>query len=273
MLVADLKPRILIVDDDPDVLTAARLLLRRTAETVETERRAEAALTRLEAGTWDAILLNMNPTDGKRDGANGYNWLERFRSVDPSVSVVLMTAFGGVPVAVEAMKRGATDFVSKPWAEREAGRHRARRGHPAHHARRDGDRAPGRPRTGRRAVARTADAPILGNSPSDARVIGLVERAASTDANVLVLGENGTGKEMIARELHRRSGRAGRVLLSVDLGAVAEGVVESELFGHRRGAFSDARDDRVGPPAGRARRHAVPRRDRQSAAATCSPSC
>src|SRR5271170_2775221 len=111
----DMKPRILVVDDDPDVLTAARLLLRRTAQTVETERRAELALAKLEAAQWDTILLDMNLSVGKRDGADGFDWLERFRTADPAVSVVLMTGFGGVPVAVEAMKRGAADFVLKPW--------------------------------------------------------------------------------------------------------------------------------------------------------------
>ncbi|HVJ54966.1 MAG TPA: sigma-54 dependent transcriptional regulator [Aliidongia sp.] len=244
MLVSDLKPRILIVDDDPDVLTAARLLLRRTAETVETERRAEAALARLEAGTWDAILLDMNLTDGKRDGADGYNWLERFRSVDPSVSVVLMTAFGGVPVAVEAMKRGATDFVLKPWQNERlvatvlAATNLSR-----------SRREVGRLETENRALADIAgpsDETIIGNAPSMRRVFELVARAAPTRANVLILGESGTGKEVIAREIHRRSDRASKPFVSVDLGAVSETLFESELFGHKKGAFTDAKADRPG---------------------------
>src|ERR1700735_3076388 len=111
----DIKPRILVVDDDPDVLTAARLLLRRTAEAVETERRGEPALARIETERWDAVLLDMNLSVGKRDGTDSYDWLARFADADPALSVVLMTGFGGVPIAVEAMKRGAGDFVLKPW--------------------------------------------------------------------------------------------------------------------------------------------------------------
>jgi DNA-binding NtrC family response regulator len=240
----EIKPRILVVDDDPDVLTAARLLLRRTAETVETERKAEAALVKLESGTWDALLLDMNLTAGRRDGSEGYDWLERFKSVDPTVSVVLMTAFGGVPVAVEAMKRGATDFVLKPWHNERlvatvlAATNLTR-----------SRREIGRLQTENRAlaaIAEPADETIIGDAPVMRRVFEIVARAAPTNANVLILGESGTGKEVIAREIHRRSNRAAKPFVSVDLGAVAETLFESELFGHKKGAFTDAKTDRPG---------------------------
>jgi DNA-binding NtrC family response regulator len=240
----EIKPRVLVVDDDPDVLTAARLLLRRTAETVETERRAEAALARLEAGEWDALLLDMNLTEGRRDGSEGFDWLERFRAADPNVSVVLMTAFGGVPVAVEAMKRGATDFVLKPWHNERlvatvlAATNLTR-----------SRREIGRLQTENRAlaaIAEPADEVIIGDAPVMRRVFEIVGRAAPTNANVLILGESGTGKEVIAREIHRRSNRAAKPFVSVDLGAVAETLFESELFGHKKGAFTDAKADRPG---------------------------
>ncbi len=239
-----MKPRILVVDDDPDVLTAARLLLRRTAETVETERRAELALAKLETAQWDTILLDMNLSVGKRDGTDGFDWLERFRTADPAVSVVLMTGFGGVPVAVEAMKRGAADFVLKPW-------HNERLVATVETATRlsRSRREVGRLETENRALAaisEPADETIIGASQAMRRVFEMVARAAPTNANVLILGESGTGKEVIAREIHRRSNRAGKPFVSVDLGAVAETLFESELFGHKKGAFTDAKSDRPG---------------------------
>ncbi|HEY0116087.1 MAG TPA: sigma-54 dependent transcriptional regulator, partial [Allosphingosinicella sp.] len=158
--------------------------------------------------------------------------------------VVMITAHAGVQVAVEAMKRGATDFVSKPWSNdrllttvRTAAALRNSR------ADTPGERlAPPQPG----APAGSDESPLLGRSPAMARVYSLIERAGPTDANVLILGENGTGKELVARELHRRSRRAGQTLVSVDLGAVAESLFDSELFGHVRGAFTDAKGDRVG---------------------------
>jgi DNA-binding NtrC family response regulator len=237
-------PRVLVVDDDPDVLTAARLLLSRMAETVETERRAEAGLARIQAARWDAVLLDMNLTAGRRDGAEGFDWLQRFQAADPAVSIVLMTGFGGVPVAVEAMKRGATDFVLKPWqndrlvatvmAATTLTRSR---------------RAVSRLETENQAlaaIAEPADETIIGGSTPMRRIFDIVGRAAPTAANVLILGESGTGKEVIARELHRRSTRAAKPFVSVDLGAVTETLFESELFGHKKGAFTDAKADRPG---------------------------
>jgi DNA-binding NtrC family response regulator len=240
----DIRPRLLIVDDDPDILTAARLLLRRVAETVETERRGAAALLRIEAEPWDAVLLDMNLTDGKRDGQDGFDWLERFQAADPALAIVLMTAFGGVPVAVEAMKRGATDFVLKPWQNEKlvatalaASRlTRSRRTVAVLESQNDALVAASRP----------AEHAIIGRSAPMRRVFDLLQRAAPTDANVLILGESGTGKELVAREIHRLSKRATRQFVSVDLGAVAESLFESELFGHKKGAFTDAKGDRPG---------------------------
>ncbi|MEA2754806.1 MAG: hypothetical protein QOJ54_1095 [Aliidongia sp.] len=240
----DTTMRILIVDDDPDVLTAARLLLRRMVGTVETERQGAPAMARIKAERWDAVLLDMNLSAGERDGADGYDWLARFRGGDPALSVVLMTGFGGVPIAVEAMKRGAADFVLKPWQNERlvatiiAAANLTR-------SRRDVSRLEGENRV-LAAAAEPAGETIIGDSPAMHRVFAMVARAAPTSANVLILGESGTGKEVIAREIHRRSARADKPFISVDLGAVTETLFESELFGHRKGAFTDAKADRPG---------------------------
>ncbi|HEY1604027.1 MAG TPA: sigma-54 dependent transcriptional regulator [Allosphingosinicella sp.] len=235
--------RAVVVDDDPDILLSARLLLRELFEEVATFEAPEAALTAIEGGGSDVILLDANFGRGATNAAEGFHWLGEILKKDPQAVVVMITAHGGVQTAVEAMKRGATDFVSKPWSnERLLATVRTAA------ALRTSRQAAATER--RRAVAIAAPAagetPLLGHSPAMHRVYSLVERAAPTEANVLILGENGTGKELIAREIHRRSRRADGVLVAVDLGAVAESLFESELFGHVKGAFTDARADRIG---------------------------
>lgn len=234
----------LIVDDDPDILLAARLLLRDLfAEVIAAEQPGEA-LERIAGRTPDVILLDANFARGATNAAEGFEALARFLERDPEAVVVMITAHGGVQIAVEAMKRGATDFVSKPWSNERllatvrtaAALRQSRRAVTTERQKVVAAAAP----------AAGSETPLLGHSPALMRVTRLIERAAPTDANVLILGENGTGKELVARELHRRSRRADRVMLSVDLGAVAESLFDSELFGHVKGAFTDARSDRVG---------------------------
>ena len=236
--------RAIVVDDDPDILLSARLLLRDLFERVQTFQSPDEALRAMDEGHVDVVLLDANFGRGATNAAEGFHWLAEILKRDPEAVVVMITAHGGVQIAVEAMKRGATDFVSKPWAnERLLATVRTAA------ALRNSRKAATTER--KRAVAVTApasggEAPLLGHSPSIARVYSLIERAAPTEANVLILGENGTGKELVARELHRRSRRADQVLVSVDLGAVAETLFESELFGHVKGAFTDARGERIG---------------------------
>ena len=232
----------LIVDDDADVALSARLLLRPLFTDVIVAHDPAALPALLKAHDPDVILLDMNFARGQSSGAEGFKALELIRRHDPQAVVVVITAYGGVNLAVEAMKRGATDFVTKPW---------------------DNDRLVATVTTAAalrssRREARVAEAkmaeiavarpesPLLGSSAAMRGVLALIDRVAPTDANVLVLGENGTGKELIARELHARSKRAARPFLSVDLGAVAESLFDSELFGHVKGAFTDARTDRIG---------------------------
>jgi DNA-binding NtrC family response regulator len=234
----------LVVDDDPDILLAARLLLRDLFGEVIVAEQPEEALAKTAGRNPDVILLDANFARGATNAAEGFEALARFIERDPEVVVVMITAHGGVQIAVEAMKRGATDFVSKPWSnERLLATVRTaaslRQSRKAVTTERQKVVAAAAPAAG-------SETPLLGNSPAINRVMQLIERAAPTDANVLILGENGTGKELVARELHRRSRRADRVMLSVDLGAVAESLFDSELFGHVKGAFTDARSDRVG---------------------------
>jgi DNA-binding NtrC family response regulator len=236
--------RCIIIDDDPDIGLSARLLLRDLFAEVADFQTPDEALASMAEELPDVILLDANFGRGATNAAEGFHWLSEILKRDPQAVVVMITAHAGVSVAVEAMKRGATDFVSKPWSnERLLATVRTAAALRTSRAEVVTER--------KRAVAVTAPAaggetPLLGESPGMARVWSLIERAGPTDANVLILGENGTGKELAARELHRRSRRADQVLVSVDLGAVAENLFESELFGHVKGAFTDARADRIG---------------------------
>ena len=236
--------RCLIIDDDPDILLSARLLLRDLFRDVADFQDPADALAAMEQELPDVILLDANFGRGATNAAEGFQWLAEILKRDPQAVVVMITAHAGVSIAVEAMKRGATDFVSKPWSNerllatvRTAAALRTSREEASTERKRAAAVA---------APAAGGEMPLLGKSPAMARVYSLVERAAPTEANVLILGENGTGKELVARELHRRSRRGEGVLVSVDLGAVAENLFESELFGHVKGAFTDARADRIG---------------------------
>ena len=236
--------RCVVIDDDPDILLSARLLLRDLFAEIAAFQSPEEAMPSIDGAGADVILLDANFGRGATDAAEGFHWLGEILRRDPEAIVVMITAHGGVNIAVEAMKRGATDFVSKPWSnERLLATVRTAA------ALRKSREAAVTER--KRAVAIAAPAaggetPLLGTSAAMRRVYSLIERAAPTEANVLILGENGTGKELVAREIHRLSRRSEGVMVSVDLGAVAANLFESELFGHVKGAFTDARGDRVG---------------------------
>ena len=230
-----------VVDDDPDIALAARLALRDLFERVETLSSPGELLTFLKGETPDAILLDLNFERGATDGREGLDFLGRIMEQDADAAVVIITAHGAVSIAVEAIKAGASDFVAKPWSnERLAATVRS-----AAALRRS--RMEARIERGRASeLAHSGETPLLGNSAAMERVRILIDRAAPTDANVLILGENGTGKEIVAREIHRLSRRSGHPMVSVDLGATAETLFESELFGHVKGAFTGAEGDRIG---------------------------
>ena len=226
---------VLIVDDDPDVLTAARLLLRQHFERVLTTEDPSGIEALMAESRIDVFLVDMNFAIGRNSGAEGLKWLERILALDPDAVVVLMTAFGDLNVAVQAMREGAADFVLKPWQNDKlvatltvAARLRQTR-----------------TTVNALSVLPPAD-DMMARSPRMRKVMDVVAKVAPTDANVLIRGENGTGKELVAQALHRQSGRADKVLVTVDLGAIAESLFESELFGHRKGAFTDALADRAG---------------------------
>ena len=239
----DKTGNILIVDDDEDILTAGRLLLRRSFASVMTCKRPDEMPALVAEHNFDAILLDMNFGPGESSGRQGLEWLERMLEIDPDLVIVMITAHGSVNTAVEAMKRGALDFIIKPWQNEKvvatvSAAVKLRRSRLETASLKQANRA--------LAVVGSSGGRIVGDSDRMRDVLSIVARAAPTDANVLILGENGTGKELVARELHRQSRRAERVFLSVDMGSISESLFESELFGHRKGAFTGAGDDRPG---------------------------
>jgi DNA-binding NtrC family response regulator len=191
-----------------------------------------------------AIMLDMNFGPGESDGREGFYWLQKILELNPDAVIVLITAHGGVDVAVRAMKMGATDFISKPWqneklvATLSASVKLSQTRSEAKQLKQTNEALV--------EVASTPKQPMLGSSRSMQAVLSMIERAAPTEANVLILGENGTGKELAAHALHRQSKRRDNVFMSVDLGAITESLFESELFGHKKGAFTDAKKDRTG---------------------------
>ena len=235
--------RILVVDDQEDILLAARLLLKQHFASVQTLRDPSRLADMVRQNAFDILLLDMNFAMGADDGAEGLRRLTEVLTLDPNAVVVLVTAHGDVELAVQAMKHGAADFVIKPW---ENERLLATLISAANLRRSRLEVEELRSRNRGLAAATHTETELIGTSPAMLGVFETIRRTAPTDANVLILGENGTGKELVAREIHRRSRRAAEVFLRVDLGALSPQLFESELFGHRRGAFTDAKEDRIG---------------------------
>ncbi|MGB5163938.1 MAG: sigma-54 dependent transcriptional regulator [Woeseiaceae bacterium] len=235
---------ILIVDDDDDILTAGRLLLRRDFANVITCRDPEAVPRLLSEHAIDAVLLDMNFGPGESSGQQGLAWLSKILEIDADLVVVMITAHGSLNNAIEAMKRGATDFIVKPWQNEKVVATVSTAVKLSESRRQNQQLRQTNRALQQQSLATGTD--IIGDSAAMREVMRMVDRAAPTDANVLILGENGTGKELVARELHRRSARAEHAFLTVDMGSISESLFESELFGHRKGAFTDASDDRLG---------------------------
>ena len=236
--------RILVVDDDPDVLLAARLLLKQHVAEVVTEPDPNRIQDHLGSSDFDAVMLDMNFTRDQTSGEEGLHWLKQIINWDPEMVVVMITAYGDAEIAVHAIKTGATDFVLKPWQNEKllATMFSSLK---LHHSQKE----VGNLKQSRRQLSADMDQPFgdfIGSSKAMKEVIATIEKVAVTDANVLITGENGTGKELAARAVYRRSLRAGEVFVKVDMGSIAETLFESELFGHVKGAFTDAREDRAG---------------------------
>lgn len=236
--------RILFVDDDVAVLDAARVLLRRSFEFVITETDPARIPEHLQSEVIDLVLLDMNYSPGKNDGAEGLLWIKRIREEDKGIMIIPVTAYGETDLAVKAMQDGAIDFVVKPWSNqkllatiRSALELKLTRQEVA------------KLKSTRQKLIEDLDLPfakMLGEASLMQKLNQLIDKVAPTDANVLILGENGTGKELVAREIHRKSHRNKEAFISVDLGAIHEGLFETELFGHIKGAYTDAFEDRPG---------------------------
>ncbi|MDF9799891.1 two-component system response regulator HydG [Catalinimonas alkaloidigena] len=227
--------KILIIDDDTDVLGTARMFLKQFFSQVDTEQNPANINSIVSRGDYHVILLDMNFRRGEHDGREGLYWLERILTIAPQTAVVLITAYGDIELAVEAMKQGAADFVLKPWKNSKLldTIYKA--------LSKGGQHAPSKDNT------EALQAPqMIGQSAVMQKVYDMIDRVAETNANVLILGENGTGKEMVARLLHLKSGRRNKPFVKVDMGAITNSLMESELFGHQKGAFTDAYQDKAG---------------------------
>jgi len=236
--------KILVIDDDLDVLTSACLFLEQHFNLVQTVNDPDKIPELIKSTGFDILLLDMNFIKGESDGKEGLLWLKKIQDINSDIIIILMTAFGDVELAVKAIKEGAFDFILKPWKN----------------AKLLGTILSAmKLRQAKLEVQKLRDTQdilindidkdyeiIIGNSPAVIKLKEMIEKVAVTDANILILGENGTGKELVARTIHRNSLRCDQVFISVDLGAISESLFESEIFGHVKGAFTDAKEDKAG---------------------------
>jgi len=238
------EAHILVVDDNRNVLTALDLLLTREFAGVKCISKPGQILSELRAGFYSAVLLDMNYTAGQNTGNEGLYWLRELMKLDPDLSVVMITAFGDIELAVTALKDGAVDFVLKPWDNQKLLATMLTAVRLTHSRRQVKSLQKDKATLQEELKGKTKR--MIGRSQAIRKVMEVVEKVAATPANVLITGENGTGKELFAREIHERSDRSGEIMLSIDLGAVPDTLFESELFGHVKGAFTDAHNDRIG---------------------------
>jgi two-component system, NtrC family, response regulator HydG len=236
--------KVLIIDDDEDVLLAAKLFLKQHVQIVHTDKNPNNLPSLLKSEGYDLVLLDMNFSRDATSGQEGFYWLNKILETDPTIAVILITAYGDIELAVQGIKEGATNFLLKPWDNKKLLAtidttlevHRSKK-------------EVFDLRSKQKMLLEQGDQPfshIIGQSKSMMSVLATVKKVAKTDANILILGENGTGKEVIARAVHRASPRKNDVFISVDLGAISESLFESELFGYKKGAFTDAKEDRAG---------------------------
>lgn len=239
-----INSKILVIDDDKDILLSTKVVLKKNFTEIKTISNPEEIIPYIEKKMFDVILLDMNFTTGATSGKEGLDWLKQILQIDSEATVVMMTAYGDINLAIDSMKIGAVDFVVKPWENKKllatiiAAYNLSK-------SKKEIIQLKNKQQTLVQDIDQSFSE-IIGESPKMIELFNIIEKVANTDANILILGENGTGKEVIARAIHRKSDRADKLFINVDLGAIAENLFESELFGHTKGSFTDAKEDRAG---------------------------
>ena len=236
--------KVLVIDDNKSVLSALEILLQFEYKNVQTISNPNQISSFPQLEEIDIILLDMNFSAGVNTGNEGLFWLKEIKKRSPNTSVIMMTAYGAVDLAVRALKEGASDFVLKPW-NNERLLTTVKSAYELRQSKQEINKLKKKEHNLKRVINEDKNY-IIGNSKALTSVLNLVRKVAKTDVNVLITGENGTGKELIARELHRLSSRKDEVFIGVDMGSIAENLFESELFGHMKGSFTDAKEDRAG---------------------------
>ena len=239
-----MKYKILILDDNKSVLTALEMLLLTEFEDVFTLKNPNNLISTIQEHKIDVVLLDMNFTAGINNGNEGIYWLREIQKLDPTISVIMITAYGGIELAVKAVKEGAFDFILKPWDNNKL----ISTIHASIKLRKSKTENASLLKTTQtlKQELKPSTQMLIGQSDPMKQVMAMVRKVAITDANIFITGENGTGKELIAREIHRYSSRNKEIMLAVDMGAISETLFESELFGHTKGSFTDAKEDRIG---------------------------
>ena len=236
--------RILVVDDNVQILESLRILLKEEFQAIDVISKPSRINEMLWRNQYDVVMLDMNFAMGETSGNEGIFWLNEIKKRDPLLPIILITAYGDIELAVRAIQEGAMDFITKPWDPEKLIVTLKN----AWRLRRSGQQVK-KLKNKQKRLTEDLDREyrmVHGSSETMISLMNTVERVAATDASVLILGENGTGKEVIAREIHRRSQRSDQIFVGVDVGSLSEGLFESEMFGHVKGAFTDAREDRVG---------------------------
>lgn len=234
---------ILVIDDDEDVLTTARIFLKQNFIKVETQKDPKSIDVLLPSQDFDVVLLDMNFRKGFNDGKEGLYWLNRILEIKPNTVIILMTAYGDVELAVKAIKKGAVDFVLKPWSNEKflATIYSALK-----LSKSKKEVTELKSRQTQISQLTSSENQFIGESQSVKQMFELIDKVSQTDANILIGGENGTGKEIIANIIHKKSNRNNEVFVRVDMGSLNENIFESEIFGHVKGAFTDAKEDKPG---------------------------
>ena len=239
-----INSRLLIVDDDTDILLAAKMFLRQHIDIVHTEKNPHNIPDLLKNENYDVILLDMNFSREATSGQEGFHWLNVILEYDPAATVIFITGYGDIELAVQGIKEGATNFILKPWDNK-----KLLATIEASLRIRESKVELESLRSTQKVLIADQDQGynnLVGKSPAMEKVMAIALKVAKTDANIIILGENGTGKEVVARAIHRASLRSNNVFINVDLGAITESLFESELFGYKKGAFTDAKEDRAG---------------------------